>query len=380
MNITFLLWGGAIGGTERLSLNLAGEMRSRGLSASVVFVADEGKLRDHLVQEALDFRCADLSPGRLVLRHPRVLANTVAETEADVVVVGSFGYLGPVLRLAGYDGAVIGVEHGALLTLPNLPRLKQMIRRTERLIGARLHDAEVEVSDFMLELAKRTHHARRLVRIRHGVKVPEAPVPPPPVADGIRLGYVGRLIPGKGVDVALRALAQLRTTGGENPSPTLTVAGDGPDRPSLETLTRALGLSAQVNFTGWTEDISEFWRTQHISVAASNEFIESFCLTAVEAMANARPSIISDRGALPELVVPNVTGSRVPAGDVQALAGAIDEYARRPELIADRGRHAHRRALEHFTIERCVDEYIALAESLLESPRSRRPSGLRGPR
>jgi glycosyltransferase involved in cell wall biosynthesis len=367
MNITFLLWGGAIGGTERLSLNLAGEMRSRGLRASVVFVANEGKLREHLVQEALDFRCANLSPGRLVLRHPRILANAVAETEADVVIVGSFGYLGAVLRLAGYDGAVIGVEHGALLTLPNLPRLKQLIRRTERLIGARMHDAEVEVSDFMLELAKRTHHARRLVRIRHGVKVPETPAPLPSVAERIYLGYVGRLIPGKGVDVTLRALAQLRLTDSHRPPLTLTVAGDGPDKPALEALTRELGLSAQVNFTGWTEDISEFWRTQHISVAASNEFIESFCLTAVEAMANARPSIISDRGALPELVVPNVTGSRVPAGDVQALASAIDEYTSCPELITGRGRAAHRHAREHFTIERCVDEYIALAESLLDA-------------
>jgi glycosyltransferase involved in cell wall biosynthesis len=366
VNIAFLLWGGAIGGTERLSLALAREMRCRGMSTSIVFVADEGKLRDQLLRDSLPFCCANLFPGRLVVRYPRSLARTVAETGAQVVIVGSFGYLGAALRAGGFNGAIIGVEHGALLTLPSLPAQKQLVRRVERLVGARMHDAEVEVSDFMLRLAEKTHHARNLVRIKHGVKVPAVPSPLPPLVDRLYLGYVGRLIPGKGVDITLRALDQLRSVSVGHPLPMLTIAGDGPDRPALEKLTRKLSLDDQVEFIGWTEDITSFWQSQHVSVAPSNEFVESFCMTAVEAMANGRPSVVSDRGALPELLIPDVTGSLVAAGDISALAGAIDHYARFPELITIQGRAAHERAQQCYTIERCADEYIALAKSHLE--------------
>jgi hypothetical protein len=55
------------------------------------------------------------------------------------------------------------------------------------------------VSDFMLRLARQTPHARRLVCIKHGVRVSDLPSPLPGIADQLRIGYVGRLIPGKGV-------------------------------------------------------------------------------------------------------------------------------------------------------------------------------------
>jgi glycosyltransferase involved in cell wall biosynthesis len=364
MKITFLLWGGAIGGTERLSLTLAGEMRSRGLNTSVVFVADEGKLGKHLTRESLDFRCVNLSPGRLVLRHPRILARAVAKTGADVVIVGSFGFLGAALKSGGFRGAVIGVEHGALLTVPSLSPAKRLVRRTDRLIGARSHDAEVAVSQFMMNLAQATHHARQLVCIKHGVRVPDRPSVLPSISDYLRVGYVGRLIPGKGVDVTLHSLAQLRTrqTG---ILPKLMIAGDGPDRPALETLTRELDLAGQVEFIGWTDDVAGFWKAQHISVVPSNEFVESFCMTAVEAMAHGRPSIVSNRGALPELVVPDLTGLLVQAGDTSSMAGAIARYARSPELIATHGMAAHERAKRGFTLERCTDAYLALAEKIV---------------
>jgi glycosyltransferase involved in cell wall biosynthesis len=364
VNIAFLLWGGAIGGTERLSLALAGEIQSRGISTSVVFAATEGKLGGQLRRESLKYYCANLYPGRMVLRHPNILAATVASTRADVVVVGSFGYLGPAVKLGGFKGHVIGVEHGALLTLPGLPLPRRLIRRAERRIGARFHDAEVEVSRYMFDTAQRTAHARRLVCIKHGVKVPATPMELQD-AEQLRLGYVGRLIPGKGVDVVLRALARLGESASDS-RPNLTVAGDGPDRQPLEELTRELGLGAQVEFVGWTEDIAGFWSSQHVSVATSNEFVESFCMTAVEAMANGRPSIVSDRGALPELVVPDVTGSIVRPGDVAGIAAAIGRYSRSPELVAAQGAAAHLRAREFFSIEVCVDSYLELVQSLLE--------------
>jgi glycosyltransferase involved in cell wall biosynthesis len=363
LNIAFVLWGGGIGGTERLSLLLAAELQTLGHNTSIVLIGDDGDLRPQLDRESLEWIALGIQRGRDVLHQPRRVAQALSTLDTEVAVLGSFGFLGSALKVGGFRGAVIGVEHGALLATPSLPVLKRARCNLDRRIGARGHDAEVAVSEFMLRLQAVVPHSRRLLCIRHGVKVPDIQSPMPPF-DRLRVGYVGRLIPGKGVDVTLRALDQLRTLGSDI-LPTLMIAGDGPDRPALEALALELHLNDQVEFIGWTDDVTSFWEAQHISIVPSNEFVESFCMAAVEAMAHGRPSIVSDRGALPELMVPDLTGSLVAPGDASLLADAIARYSTSPELISTRGVAAHERAKRHFTIERCADEYVKLANQVI---------------
>jgi glycosyltransferase involved in cell wall biosynthesis len=283
--------------------------------------------------------------------------------DTEVAILGSFGFLGPALKIGGFRGVVIGVEHGALLAVPSLPVRKRALRNLDRRIGARGHDVEIAVSNFMLRLQSAAPHARDLVCIKHGVEVSDTR-PVMPSADRLQLGYVGRLIPGKGVDVAIRSIAQLREA--NLAPPRLTVAGDGPDRAALEALALELDLADSVEFIGWTNDITGFWEAQHISVAPAHEFIESFCMTVVEAMAHGRPSIVSNKGALPELMLPGTTGSIVQAGSVTALGDAISTYMKDPNLAVEQGAAAHAHAQRHFTLRRCADDYIALAQRVLE--------------
>lgn len=364
MKIAFVLWRGEIGGAERLSLSLAAEMRRQGLESIVIFVADEGELGPHLAKESIDFQSLNIFPCKQVIARPWKIASLLAEVDVDAAIVASVGYLDVALRLGGYRGPIIGVEHGDLLTFPDMPWKGRIFRQADRFAGALSCSAEVAVSEYMFRLAKATDHGRPLVCIKNGVNVPQKPVELAPIDDRLKIGYVGRLIPGKGVDVMLQALArtEARRTG---LSPVLSIAGEGPDRPRLEDMARSLQIESKVRFIGWTNNVPDFWGEQHLAVAPSYQFIESFCMSAAEAMAQGRPTLVSDRGALPELHIADGVGEIVKAGDAAAWASAMTRYLKDPDLLIQQGVAAHDAARRHFTLEGCAAAYARLARARL---------------
>jgi glycosyltransferase involved in cell wall biosynthesis len=150
-----------------------------------------------------------------------------------------------------------------------------------------------------------------------------------------RLGLDGRLVVGylgnldhwrEGIDVLLRAVAELRRQGREDVA--VLVVGDGTRRPELEGLAQKLGLGDRAVFTG---------RVPHDQVAQSYSQMDLFVnprrderaarlitpLKPYEAMALGLPVLVSDLPALREIVDPPARGAVAPAGDVGALASAI---------------------------------------------------------
>ncbi|HEU0317070.1 MAG TPA: glycosyltransferase family 4 protein [Solirubrobacteraceae bacterium] len=370
--LAFLVWDGLIGGAELFTVALAAELRSRGVESTVIFVGHADQLEDRLRRDGTPFRSLGLRPGSRVLTHPRRLAAAVAETGATAAILDSVGYLGPALRLAGFRGHIVGVEHGALIPANQQSLRRRAPRLPGRILGLPAYDAEVAVSAYMERLARDRPHHRRLVRLPHGVRLPAGVEPPRPHPGPLRLGFVGRLVPGKGVDVLLRALARLGA-GYPGLAPVLAIAGDGPARPALERLARRLGLDDEhVAFLGWTSDITRFWATRDLAVAANDDVVESFCLAVAEALAAARPAIVSDRGALPELVVDEVTGVTVCPGDVDGLARALERYRDAPDRLTAHGAAARRFAEENLGLGRCADRYLDLLAALPpRPPRSR---------
>jgi glycosyltransferase involved in cell wall biosynthesis len=233
------------------------------------------------------------------------------------------------------------------------------------------HDAEVAVSEFMERLARKSLlHGRHLVRIAHGVDMPwPAPLAPQSRSGTITIGYAGRLIAGKGLEVLLRACALLRYDHGAEVR--VAIAGDGPLRRPLESLAHRLGIASLVDFIGWTEDVTRFWTGCHLAVGPNDTLPESFCLSIAEAMSCSRAVIVTDVGALPELVAQNQTGLIVPAGDPSALAEGILTYLREPSLLAEHGAAARARAESRYSLRRCAADYISLCATLT---RARGPS------
>jgi glycosyltransferase involved in cell wall biosynthesis len=179
-----------------------------------------------------------------------------------------------------------------------------------------------------------------------------------------KLLSVGRLVPMKGFDILLAALAELRARGLEL---SCTVIGEGPERGRLEKLRAALGLDTLVEFPGAMPQ-SEVVRRMGEStlmvlpcVVAPNGQSDGIPNVLMESMATGLPVISTRISGIPELVQDGVNGRLVPAGDVAALADAVEALLEDPdqcEAFALAGRHTVEsdfdvrieagRLLEHF--------------------------------
>jgi glycosyltransferase involved in cell wall biosynthesis len=261
------------------------------------------------------------------------------------------------------------VEHGPLIDISSGKRTRHLKGWTDRLSGVVTYDAEIAISQYMLKLVERGPHAPRVVLIPHGVQTASHPPPMPTGgADELAVGFAGRLFPGKGLDRLLRAVAIVAR---DAPSHMLMVrvAGDGEMRPAWEQLTRELGIDDRVEFLGWTDDVVGHWSRCHIAAAPNDEYRESFGMSVLESMACARATIVTDIGALPELVVPERTGRVVPAGNEHALATVLLDYVRNRSRIDSEGAAAHQRASADYSLARAAEKYLALADELLVASR-----------
>ena len=147
----------------------------------------------------------------------------------------------------------------------------------------------------------------------------------------LRVVYIGRLSPEKGVDILIRALALLQAPGGSGaaeprPGPALTcvIIGDGPERVALEGLANELGISSSVRFLG---ALPREEALRELSGAALLVFpslwYEQFAITPLEAMALGVPVLVSDVARGATIVEDGVTGRFFPAGDFTALAASL---------------------------------------------------------
>ncbi len=134
----------------------------------------------------------------------------------------------------------------------------------------------------------------------------------PPPADGPVVA-VGRLVPEKGFDVLIRAVAKA--------SVPLVLIGDGGQEPVLRALAEEVG--ADVTFAGPVapDALGPHYRAARLVAVPSHR--EGFGLVAAEALANGRAVVASSVGGLAQVVADGVTGRLVPAGDVAALADAL---------------------------------------------------------
>ena len=176
-----------------------------------------------------------------------------------------------------------------------------------------------------------------------------APGEPRPVGDRFRIGYAGRLVPEKGVDVLIRAVHSL------GPQVELLLAGSGPAEPELR---RLAASSANVRFVGTlpSRSMPDFFRSLDAFVQPTlgrRGWTEQFGRSAVEAMACGVPTVASDAGELPGVV--GEGGRLVPAGDAQALATALEELRGDPESRGALGQAGRARVLAHYTHARIAE-------------------------
>ncbi len=164
----------------------------------------------------------------------------------------------------------------------------------------------------------------RIAVVHCGIE-PEKFGTPAPLPEGPRrVVAIGRLVEQKGQLALVRAMAETEK------DVHLTLIGDGEMRGQIEALIRELRLSDRITLTGWVDEarIKSELDAAHALVMPS--FAEGLPMVVMEAMAAARPVIATYIAGTPELVQDGKTGWLVPAGDVTALATAMDRVADTP--------------------------------------------------
>lgn len=141
----------------------------------------------------------------------------------------------------------------------------------------------------------------------------------PPPTGRLRVGFVGRLIPHKGVDVLLRAVALDDRFDAD-------IYGSGPEATALRALADGLGVAGRVTFHGYVDesDLPDVYPTFDVLAVPSvpvSGWLEQFGRVVVEGQASGVPTVASASGALPDVV--GDAGLLVPPGDAAALAGAL---------------------------------------------------------
>ena len=173
-----------------------------------------------------------------------------------------------------------------------------------------------------------------------------------------RMLIVGRLVYQKGIDLLLEALAELADIPWE-----LSVVGDGPQRPTLESMAAQLGLVDRVRFHGWQDgdDLVARYRRANIFVYPSRH--EGMPNAVLEAMGCGLPVLASAIAGNEELVLPEETGVLVPPEDVGAVRAALrallPDAARRQRM----GAAARVRVQEHYTWAGVARQYLELLEA-----------------
>ena len=224
-------------------------------------------------------------------------------------------------------------------------------RRSRVLSGAR---GLIAVNELAAKLVAR-HYPKLAIKVIPQVGVPLPLQATPPERAGLTIGFFGRLLPEKGLDLVFRACVKLIGRW------TITVVGTGPAQEALEGLAERLGIAGRVTWLGALprQRVDEVWTGLDCLVLPSRtapNWIEGNPRAAVEAMANGVPVVASTAGALPETVGP--AGIVVPEEDVEAIAEALQRLHDDP---AERGRLAaegRRRVMAEYTDAAIADKSL----------------------
>ena len=350
------------GGAEKQLILLAQELQKRGWSqAGVTF--EPGQTWDHRVRD-LDIPLYGLQRG-LSLPHrlwrfsqlasrlrPRIIHSWSLFTNAYTRWVPMFR---PVQRVGSFrqDPSVhpkSGKKRNSISRAGIYRSLDCTIANTsmafERMAAQNIRVRRAEVVCNIIHLGpKPNYHS-----MRNGALS----------GNGWHIVAVGRLIPLKAYDVLLQALSLLDKQGKMF---TLSLAGSGPERESLESLASELGIAGKVRFLGEVDHVPELLSEAQMMVHPSRS--EGLSNTILEGMAAGLPVVATATGGTPEIITDGMTGLLIPPDDPIALSTALTRLFSEPGLQERLGRAAYHWVAEHCVPEVITDRYEAIYKSLL---------------
>lgn len=348
-----------VGGSERHLLTLLPALRSRGVEAAFVGLDDADPTPFYAQLDAVGVPYTRLSaPRDLDPRLASRLRRAIAAFRPDIVhthLVHADVYGAAVAGRA----TVISTKHNDdPFRLGHFGRVERLCaRRAKHIICITEALARFNVERVGIPAAK-------VSVVHYGLDdLPAAWGPPggPTLPPGVRvLLAISRLEQQKGLDVAIRALAEVRA---RHPDVVLVDLGLGSQRVELLALAEQHGVAGSVHLAGSVGDVADWLRRAELFVHPARW--EGFGLALLEAMLAGLPVVASAVSSIPEIVDDGATGLLVPPDNVSELSAAICSLLDDPARARTLGEAGHARARTAFSVAAMADRTIAVYRSAL---------------
>lgn len=381
-----------VGGPSRHTVILDAGLRDRGVETLLVHgaVAPDEASMDRLADERSVPRYYIPTLGRRIrmaddLRTFRQLWRLLRQTRPDVVhthtaKAGTLGRLAATLVNLTLPRArravILHTFHGHVLAGYFGPLGNRAVRAAEWAL-ARLSDRIIAISpNQRTDLVERfgVVPADRIRVVPLGLDLDpffSRPSGPSALRDAIGahpedfiVGFVGRFAPIKDVPLLIRAFSRFRS---RLPAARLLLVGDGVTRLAAGQLVGELGLEGCVHFLGWRDDLAAVYGAMDLFALTSRN--EGTPVSLIEAMAAGIPVVATRVGGVSDVVTDGRTGRLVPAGDEDALVGALTRAAERPDESRSMAAAARDDIRRRFLPERLVSDILAVYEEALAEAR-----------
>ncbi len=350
------------GSLEQQLIALAGKLAEEGVRLTCVFARPAPPWLRH----ALDERRAEARV--LAFERPAAAALKLAAwlqaARPQLVHFHFVRAFSPLIAAARLSGAKVVVNDHVTLTRSGAGKFHEALKRARTALLGPLVDQRVAVSRAVADSVATVEYVARahVAVIENGIDVDRFGAASGKAARrelGARgrplIVCVSRLSSEKGVESAIRALPLVGR------GAILALVGDGPMLEPWRELAARLAIADRVLFLGVRDDVEEITAAADVVVVPSH-WEEAFGLAVAEGMAAGRPVVVTESGAMPDLV--GAAGLVVPKRDPGALAGAITRLLDDPLLAARLGRDARARARERFAMSRFVRETTDLYHRL----------------
>jgi glycosyltransferase involved in cell wall biosynthesis len=353
LRVIHVIAGAGLGGVETFVRNTALHTDRDEIDLAVCVLGADGPLSAALREADVEVDVLGLPPDASAIQRAIAVVPFVARRRADIVHL-SCGRSGLRSLIRGTGAKhVISHVHG----FPD-EWIGDIRARHSLPLRSTYVDASTHVVACSRWVAQAFEGLTRLTVVPYGIPLPAPNNGGSTTNDDVVVGFLGRLVPQKGLDY-LVAAAKLVLERRERVR--FLIAGDGPMREEVERISASFP-AGRWTLTGPREDVDRFMREIDMLVVPSEW--EAFGIVAIEAQASRRPVVAFDVDGLPEAVVHGATGLLTPHRDSAALADAIINLADDASLRAWMGANGRARVASSFSapgmVRRLSDLYAAL--------------------
>lgn len=354
------------GGLERVVEAIAGGQSVRGHQVMAMVVVDpvgeEPPLALSLRRAGVDVQVLRI-PARAYLKERAFLRALLRDFEPDVM--HTHGYRSDVLDrdLAQAQGIpAVSTVHG--FTVGDLKN--RLFQRLQRRMFRRFDGVVVVSRRLETELLAAGVDRSRIHCIPNGwaelndrLSREQARRELGITSSEFRIGCVGRLTTEKALDVAIRSLSMLQDL-----PISLSIVGDGPLRGELMQLASELGVADRIQWHGAVASAGRVYPAFDIFMLSSRS--EGTPMALFEAMAASVPIVATTVGGVPDVITPREAILVAPES-ANALANAVREIYAARDSAKERAEAARTRLTRAFGIDRWLDAYEGVYESILAS-------------